>query len=141
MPEPLKKAVEADGSPAVARLSFPARPQWVGVARLATAAIASRLDFSIDELEDLKLAVAEASTICITANGGGDVAIECTLADDRIVIAVTRSGAKPARRAPDQGEADLSGLGVFLIRALMDDVSYESDHRGTRLRLTKLLRK
>lgn len=125
-------------------LHIPAEPEWVGVARLTAAGIASRLDFSIEDLEDLKLAVAEACNCCIQNGGDGDVSMACELQSDRITIAVERRGAlsKPGARPPASGDdAELGGLGVFLIRALMDDVVYSSDQTGTRLTLIKRLGK
>jgi anti-sigma regulatory factor (Ser/Thr protein kinase) len=41
-------------------LTFPAQSEWVSVVRLATAGVASRMGFSYDEVEDIKLAIAEA---------------------------------------------------------------------------------
>jgi len=134
-----------DERPAVVELRIPAVPEWVGVARLAAAGIASSLDFSIEDIEDLKLAVAEACNCCIQNGGSGDVRIACELHADRIVIAVERAGevGKPASPAPLAGDdADLGGLGVFLIRALMDDVTYVADSTsGTKLTLIKHLGK
>ncbi|MBV8726415.1 MAG: ATP-binding protein, partial [Candidatus Eremiobacteraeota bacterium] len=46
-------------------LRIPSKAEWVAVARLAVAAVANRLQFSIEEIEDVKLAVAEACTNCI----------------------------------------------------------------------------
>ena len=48
----------------VVELQIPARAEWVAVARLAVAAVASRQRFSVDEIEDIKLAVAESCTNC-----------------------------------------------------------------------------
>lgn len=134
------------GSDATKRveLHIPAEPEWVGVARLAAAGIASRLDFSIEDLEDLKLAVAEACNLCIQNGGDADLGMSCELSVDRITIAVERRGALPktAARPPASGDdAELGGLGVFLIRALMDDVVYASDQSGTKLTLIKRLGK
>jgi serine/threonine-protein kinase RsbW len=134
----------ADQETAVVELRIPAVPEWVGVARLAAAGIASRLDFSIEDLEDLKLAVAEACNCCIQNGGSGDVRIACELHTDRIIILVERAGAlgKAIAQPPTAGDdADLGGLGVFLIRALMDDVTYVSDSSGTKLTLIKFLGK
>jgi serine/threonine-protein kinase RsbW len=142
MREPLNRTGEAqhDGA-ALVQLRIPAEPEWVGVARLAAAGIASRLHFSIEDIEDLKLAVAEACTCCIQNGGSGDIRLACALTQDRIEIAVERSGSGQAP-AKQSEEAELGGLGVFLIRALMDDVVYEADPvSGTKLKLTKLLGK
>jgi len=133
-----------DEGPDVVELRIPAVPEWVGVARLAAAGIASRLDFSIEDIEDLKLAVAEACNCCIQNGGSRDVRIACELHPDRIVIVVDRAGEiGKAATAPLPGdETDLGGLGVFLIRALMDDVTYVADPRsGTKLTLIKHLGK
>ncbi len=125
-------------------LRIPAEPEWVGVARLAAAGIASRLDVPIEDLEDLKLAVAEACNCCIQNGGSGDLRIACDLHPDHISITVERAGALGKSPAPTQqsDDGELGGLGVFLIRALMDDVTYVSDAAsGTKLTLIKQLGK
>ncbi|MFS8513265.1 MAG: anti-sigma B factor RsbW, partial [Planifilum fulgidum] len=43
-------------------LTIPAKADFVGVVRLAVSGIASRMGFSYDDIEDLKVAVAEACT-------------------------------------------------------------------------------
>ncbi len=47
---------------ACVELSIPGRPEYVGVARLAILGVASRMRFSYDEVEDIRLAVGEACT-------------------------------------------------------------------------------
>lgn len=139
------KRSEAAYDPVVdmVELRIPAAPEWVGVARLAAAGIASRLQFSVEDIEDLKLAVAEACNCCIQNPGGDDVRIACELRPDRISFVVERSGtgrAAASATAPD--DPDLGGLGVFLIQALMDDAAYTADPAlGTKLTFTKLLGK
>ena len=123
-------------------LRIPAEPEWVGVARLAAAGIASRLDFPIEDLEDLKLAVAEACNCCIQNGGDDDLQVGCEIHEDRIAISVVRTGAPSAmQRAAGGDDVGLGGLGVFIIRALMDEVTYASDASGTRLTLIKRLGK
>jgi serine/threonine-protein kinase RsbW len=144
MRQPLNRPDPDSGQgPAVVSIRIPASPEWVGVARLATAGFASRSGMSIEDIEDLKLAVAEACNCCIQNPGAGDVRIECALDETRITIAVERSGtaARGATHASSTGDAsEVGGLGVFIIRALMDDVTYASDQTsGTKLTLTKLL--
>ena len=127
-------------------LRLPSKAEWVGVARLAVAGVASRLNFSIEDIEDLKLAVAEACTNCIQhASGSGEVRITCQVHDNKLVVTVEDYGKGFDGRgiSPRQlGEPKVGGLGVFLIRTLMDDVSYEVDpESGTKLTITKHLRK
>jgi len=123
-------------------LRIPAEPEWVGVARLAAAGIASRLDFPIEDLEDLKLAVAEACNCCIQNGGDDDLHVGCEIHEDRIIITVERTGAPTTTQRPASGdEMGLGQLGVFIIRALMDEVVYASDASGTRLSLIKRLGK
>lgn len=129
----------------VIELRMPSKAEWVRVARLAIAGIASRLDFTIEEVEDLKLAVAEAYTNCIQhAAESDDVRILCEVLPDRLTITVEDHGKGFDGRAAATAveEPKVGGLGVFLIRTLMDEVSYAVDPTaGTRLTMVKLLRK
>jgi serine/threonine-protein kinase RsbW len=144
MREHLKLHVQTDEAGLV-ELKIPSRAEWVGVARLAIAGIASRLQFSIEDIEDLKLAVAEACTNCIQhASGSESILISCRIKADKLIMTVEDSGrgAQASSLAPKRlGEPQVGGLGVFLIRSLMDDVEYELDpHSGTRLTMTKFIR-
>ena len=134
-----------DPTPNIIAIRLPSKAEWVGVARLAIAGIASRLDFGIEDIEDLKLSVAEAYTNCIQhAAGEDEVLIECAIFRDKLVVTVQDRGKgfNGAEIAPRSlGEPQERGLGVFLIRTLMDDVEYEVDpRRGTRLTMTKHVR-
>ena len=71
----MNPAPAASRSHGVVRLEIPAVAEWVAVARLAVAAVASRQRFSVDEIEDIKLAVAEACTNAIQ-HGPPDGTIE-----------------------------------------------------------------
>ena len=130
-------------SSGIVRLSIPARAEWVAVARLAVAAVASRQRFSIDEIEDIKLAIAEACTNAIQHGApGGTIDIECELRDTELVTTVRDRGMGPRLGTVNEERIGEMGrteeLGVFLIRALMDDVEYTSDVRdGTQLVMTK----
>ena len=41
-------------------LTVPAKPEYVMITRLTSAAFASRLGFDVDQIEDIKMSVAEA---------------------------------------------------------------------------------
>jgi serine/threonine-protein kinase RsbW len=125
-------------------LRIPRKAEWVAVARLAVAAIASRMRFTIEEIEDVKLAVAEACTNAIqSADGADQIEILCETDDTQLRVTVAnRSGSGVAIAPPPlaEDEVRIDGLGVFLIRSLMDDVEYDAGpETGTRLVMIKRL--
>jgi serine/threonine-protein kinase RsbW len=70
----------------------------------------------------------------------GDVQIEIELGDDRMTIRLKDFGRPFDPRtvpAPDLEALPESGLGAFIIRSFMDEVSYESGRPNT-LTMTKL---
>jgi serine/threonine-protein kinase RsbW len=128
----------------VVELRIPCKAEWVALARLSVAAVASRLSFSIDEIEDIKLAVAEACTNAIQhANGSQWIDIKCegTGGGLRISVRDHGHGTRPEHiRSRDLEDEQAGGLGVFLIRSLMDDVQYEvHPDQGTLLVMVKRL--
>ena len=139
----MNPAPAASRSHGVVRLEIPAIAEWVAVARLAVAAVASRQRFSVDDIEDIKLAVAESCTNAIQ-HGAPDntISIVCEVGTDGIAITVSDRGQGPPLSAVEEERIGEGGrteeLGVFLIRALMDSVEYTSDVRdGTQLVMTK----
>lgn len=121
-------------------LRIPSKPEWVAVARLAVAAIGNRLPFSVEEIEDLKLAIAEACTVCIQHGSSGEtIDITCAASTSELRVEVrddryrTR-GTRGSHLAPAPGE----GLGIFLLQALMDDLEVHVDPQlGTEIIMTK----
>ena len=131
--------------PELVELRIPARAEWVALARLAAATVANRLSFSIEEIEDVKLAVAEACTAVIQHENHGEfIQLTCEALSDSLRIRVHDSGRHSFKatdgRPMDFDEARIAGLGVFLIRTLMDEVSYDVHPQlGTDLLMVKRL--
>lgn len=131
--------------PELVELRIPSRPEWVALARLAAATVANRVRFSIEEIEDVKLAVAEACTAVINHEPHGEfIALTCEALTDALRVRVRDSGHQEPRASEDRKmdfeEARIAGLGVFLIRTLMDEVSYDvSPQLGTDLLMVKRL--
>jgi serine/threonine-protein kinase RsbW len=129
----------------VVELRIPCRADWVALARLAVAAVANRLRFSIEEIEDIKLAVTEACTAVIQHDNHGesiDIALEADAAALKLRVhdAGRHVHGAPKSAAIDFDEARVAGLGVFLIRTLMDEVTYEvHPETGTDLHMVKRL--
>ncbi|GAC1398454.1 MAG: anti-sigma B factor RsbW [Vulcanimicrobiaceae bacterium] len=122
-------------------LRIPSKPEWVAVARLAVAAIANRLPFSVEEIEDLKLAIAEACTVCIQQGPGSetiDITCEALSTQLRVDVRDGRYRERNESKHPPVVAVEGEGLGIFLIQALMDDLSYSLDPKlGTELVMTK----
>jgi serine/threonine-protein kinase RsbW len=142
----VNQPVEAQEPSDVVELRVPARAESVALARLLVAAIAVRAQLSIDEIEDLKLAVAEACTAVIQHEHHGEfIDVTCETLQDRLSLRIRDGGRRLANHvvhptSMDFDEARVAGLGVVLIRTLMDEVSYDvHPEHGTELRMIKRL--
>ena len=68
-------------------IKIPASPAYIGVIRLVAAGLATRLRFTIDEIEDLKIAVDELSAYLTGSQGrDGDLMITFSSTDQKIEI-------------------------------------------------------
>lgn len=85
----------------VVTLRLPAAGVYLSVLRTATASLASRLDFTIDDIEDLRIAVDEACAMLLTkAVPGADLECSFELTGDAISVSVsvlTLDGRQPSR--------------------------------------------
>ena len=71
-------------------IQMPAEGAYLSVLRTATAGLAARLDFTLDEIEDLRIAVDEACGMLLgQAAPGATLECDFTLGPDRISIAVS----------------------------------------------------
>src|SRR3954466_16035285 len=69
------------------RLTMPATPQLLRVARLTAAGLAGRLGFSVDEIEDVKIAVDELCFAVVGSKGrDGTLTLTSRLANHELAI-------------------------------------------------------
>ncbi|HET9499955.1 MAG TPA: ATP-binding protein [Marmoricola sp.] len=72
-----------------AELRLPAETAYVAVLRMTTAGIAARLDFTLDAIEDLRIAVGEACALVLEgADPSGDLRATYQLADDQLTVEI-----------------------------------------------------
>ena len=77
-------------------IQMPAEGAYLSVLRTATAGLAARLDFTLDEIEDLRIAVDEACGMLLgQAAPGATLECDFTLGPDRISIAVSAPSLNP----------------------------------------------
>ncbi len=86
----------------VVELRLPADPAYLAVLRTATAGLAARLDFTLDEIEDLRIAVDEACALLLADSEPGEpMTCAFTLGDDSIEVVL--SARTSSGRAPSSG--------------------------------------
>ena len=69
-------SIGPDDQRADVELRVPADSAYASVLRTTTAGLAARLDFPIDDIEDLRIAVSEASAM-VLPNAAGDADLTC----------------------------------------------------------------
>ena len=127
----------------VIRLSFPAKPDYLLLARLALSGVGRTTPVSDELLADLKLALTEACGNCVRhayPDGQGDVSVAYAFDDGTIEMIVEDHGVGlDATAAPSR--TDESGMGLPIIRTVVDEleIRHGVDGRGTIVRMTKRL--
>ena len=113
------------------RLAVPARPEFLGLARVTAAGLAGRLGFTYDQVEDIRLAIDE---ICfgLTGSKGRDGTIEVRFLLGPDGLTVNGQGLF-AEAAP----VHLSELSEVILSALVDEHSMGDGAGGPHFRLVK----
>jgi serine/threonine-protein kinase RsbW len=132
----------------VIELKIPAEPEYLLVARLTLSGIATRMNFGFDEIEDLKIAIAEACTNAIQhayKNGNHRrIDIKFFIEEDKLRIEVEDMGKgfqpEKIKKLPEDLLEKERGLGIFLIKSLVDEVEFESSKKGTVVKMIKYKR-
>jgi serine/threonine-protein kinase RsbW len=98
-------------------LRLPADSAYLTVLRTATASLASRLDFTVDEIEDLRIAVDEACALVLphTVNGA-DLECSFTLSPASLGVSVSATTLEVEVPAKDT-------FAWTLLHALVDDLT------------------
>ena len=133
-------------------LSIPCASEFVGVVRLAVSGLATRMNFNIEEIEDIKISVSEACTNAIqhaypniTNPNDGKIDIFAKIYADRLDITVRDYGVgfnlgtigTSEQKEKSQEKFGL-GLGLTFIKSLMDDTDFQSiAGKGTTIHMIK----
>ncbi len=129
-------------------LEIPAIPQYVAITRLVVGSLVADRQLLVDErLEDLKLAVSEACTNAVEAQrrqaSADPIHIRVYETPDRLEVHVCDQGggfdpgalpAHPSVTDPERLNFE-RGLGIPLIRSLVDEVEFIASPAGTTVRM------
>jgi serine/threonine-protein kinase RsbW len=95
------RAARTDRAGDVVELRLPADSAYLSVLRTATAGLAARLDFTLDEIEDLRIAVDEACALLLPdAVDGAHLSCLFAMSPEALSVTVSvpsRTGRMPAR--------------------------------------------
>ncbi len=124
-------------------LRIPRRAEFVRLARMAACALAAQLEFTYDVMKDIELAVAEACTNAVehvAEESCDEILVRFKIEGERLGVEVFDRGqgfdASETEQVVD-GER-IGGLGLVVIRQVMDEVDVECDaETGTCVRMIK----
>lgn len=131
----------------------PAKAQYVGVARLTISGLASRMGFTYEDIEDLKIATSEAITNAVQhaykEDECGEVVVGCAIFKDKIEVMISDHGQSfdfeetKKRVGPYNEKEEVKflregGLGLYLMETLMDEVKVYHE-KGVTILMTKHL--
>ncbi|MED4648206.1 anti-sigma B factor RsbW [Bacillus inaquosorum] len=134
-------------------MRVPAQPEYVGIIRLTLSGVASRMGYTYDEIEDLKIAVSEACTNAVQhaykEDKNGEVSIRFGVFEDRLEIIVADEGDSfdfdekqqdlgPYTPSHTVDQLSEGGLGLYLMETLMDEVRVQNNS-GVTVAMTKYL--
>jgi hypothetical protein len=115
------------------RLAVPARPEYIGLARVTAAGLASRLGFTYDQVEDLRLAIDEVCFGLIGSLGrDGMLEVRFLLSPDGLTV-------RGEGRFRVEGPVALSELSELILGALVDEHSLGNKATGPDFVLVKKL--
>ncbi len=113
----------------VIKIYIPSELGYEKIPMAAAATVAQRMGFSPDRIEDLKTAVSEAVTNAIEHGNQHKldikVMVELTVQGNALTLHVIDTGHSPIPEPPEaplQRPDDYGGMGMWLIKQLMDEV-------------------
>ena len=129
------------------KLTIMSIPENVPLARVTVAAFAAQLEFTLEDLEEIKVAVSEAVSNSIIHGYRNDqnqsVSVTCTIYPETLEISIEDNGVgienvSEAMQPAFTTETDRMGLGFTFMQSFMDKLSVESEpNRGTKVTMVK----
>ena len=109
-------------------VTFPASPEYLRLARIATADAASRAGLDFEEIDDVRIAVSELCSL-VSVDPDSTVTLTFGVAEGRLTVeGESRTGA--AEIAPNE-------LSVAIVAAVADEHSLDTEGGVTRFLVTK----
>jgi len=139
----------------VTELKLPAVGDYIVVAKRAASSLGLVVGFSLQEIDDLNIAVSQAcESACAAAaekwgSGNGQLKLTFKTQPRRLEVevrsvpprAVEQQAAAAVRRARHEAELDYESIGLNMIRLFVDELRYHVDNQtgSVRMRMVKYL--
>lgn len=136
-------------------LQIPSSADYIDIVRACLYSVASKLGFSYEDIEDMKVAVSEACNNAVLhgsqafQNNKIDISFESS--DSDLIITIQNDGPSFAHtdtlnnaaplQVADIRDLPVGGLGIFLMQALMDNVTVETNDHKTEVTLIKSIKR
>jgi hypothetical protein len=118
-------------------LTLPAEPGSVRLARLVAAGVAADAGLTIDDAEDLRIAVSELVALLVEGSDDPSRSARVTYERSPGQVEVTGEVSLPAFSAP---EAPTDDLALEILRVVVDEHTFEVDGGDRRFHLVKRAR-
>lgn len=117
------------------RLEVPASPEFLRITRIMVAGVASRLGFTLDDVEDLRIAIDELCFALVGKGRPGTISLRYQMLEDGLAV-------EGVGRFTDDGvkEPKLSPMSNQILNAMVDEVSLGTGPEGPTFRMVKRLR-
>ncbi len=129
------------------KLEFLSRPENVALSRVVVASLASQMELTLNDLEEIKVATSEAVSNAIIHGYQNDpdriVQVTGVLDEDTLVLEIIDEGIgipdiNKALQPAFSSDPERMGLGFVFMQSFMDEVNVESQvAAGTKVRLLK----
>ena len=119
------------------KLTAPAERGSVRLVRILAAGVAADAGLSIDDTEDLRIAVSELVALLVDGVNKGECSIEVEFG--RAAGEVVVEGRRPAVTGHPES-ADVDDLALEILRVVVDDHTFDAGATGRRFRLVKRAR-
>ena len=116
-------------------ITIPASPQYVQVVRLVASGLASRLGFTIDDIEDLKIAVDEMAAY-MTGTHGRDGTLQIRFSISGRQLEIDGTG---AFQPGDKIRTDLTDFSKRILHTVVDSATLQAVDGKPRFNLVKTL--
>ena len=130
-------------------LTFSSLAENVSIARMLIASVGAQLDFPLNDIEELKVAVSEAVSNAIIHGYHGEsghvVLLKLEIGDDALKITVSDEGCgipdvEQAMQPAYSTDPERMGLGFVFMQSFMDELEVDSTvNQGTTVTMAKYL--